>query len=205
MRKSISSLLLLSLVIPGISCRTSTPEKSEPPLVQKVKAFRAAKAAKDSTLTRSMLAPGAAQWFERKEGPGIPIKPSGEGVWSQWDRYFNARSEIESQSVDNNAVTVRIIEINDFYRLIERPATPVNVTYFFDSDERISGILVFRAEGERPKDRFDEFKAWAKKNRPEDLKELMPEGEIVPTLDRAQKWRVILNEWRQAVGLPVVE
>lgn len=94
-------------------------------------------------------------------------------------------------------------EINDFYRLTERGPTPVNLTYYFDPDEKITGILVFSAG--KTADRFEEFKKWAEKNRPADLKYLMPEGEIIPTLDRAQKWRVLLNEWRKSIGLPAIE
>lgn len=30
-------------------------------------------------------------------------------------------------------------------------------------------------------------------------------GEILPALERARKWRVVLNEWRKSIGLPVIE
>ena len=45
---------------------------------------------------------------------------------------------------------------------------------------------------------------WAQKNRPEELKYLMPEGKIIPSLERARRWRAILSEWRAATGLPPI-
>lgn len=174
------------------------------PLFQKIKTYRQANAEHDTTQARALLAQGAARWYEKKEGPGMLIKPAGKGPWSDWDEYFKGKSQIESYVVDSNRVTIRLMEINDYYRLIERGPAPVNLTYYFDADEKISGILVFSA-GEKKVDRFEEFKKWAEKNRADDLKYLMPKGEIIPTRDRAQKWREVLNEWRRSVGLPVIE
>lgn len=180
-------------------------EKSEEHfLVKKVNAYRQANADHDTARVQALLAKGAARWYEKKEGAGMPIKPAGKGPWSDWDEYFKGSSQVESYRVDSNQVTIRLMEINDFYRLIERGPAPVNLTYYFDADEKITGILVFSA-GKKTADRFDEFKKWAEKNRPDDLKYLMPEGEIIPTLDRAKRWRVVLNEWRGSVGLTAIE
>lgn len=142
--------------------------------------------------------------MKKKEGSSIPIKPAGKGPWSDWDEYFKGSSQVESCKVDSNQVTIRLMEINDFYRLIERGPAPTNLTYYFDTEGKSAGILIFR--NVKPKaDRFDEFKKWTEKNHPDDLKYLMPEGEIVPTLDRAKKWRVALNKWRKSIGLATIE
>ena len=173
------------------------------PLIKKVNAYRTASAEHDTARAQAMLAKGAARWYEKKEGPGMPIKLGGKDPWSDWDEYFKGSSEVESYKVDRNQVTIRLVEINDFYRLIERGPAPVNLTYYFDADEKITGILVFSAG--KQADRLGEFKKWAQKNRPQDLKYLLPEGKIVPTLDRAKKWREVLNEWRSSAGLPKIE
>ncbi len=179
-------------------------QSEDHPLLVKVKAYRQANAAYDSTQARALLAKGAACWYEKKEGPGSPIKPGGKGPWSDWDEYFKGSAQIESYQIDSSQVTLRLMEINDFYRLIERGRAPVNLTYYFDAHEKITGILVFSA-GEKKVDRFDEFKKWGEKNRPDNLKYLMPEGEVIPMPDRAKKWREVLNEWRRSVGLAVIE
>ncbi|MGH7457390.1 MAG: hypothetical protein ACRENG_38935, partial [bacterium] len=186
-----------------LSANLPQEKNEDPPLIKKVKAYRQANSEHDTALVQALLAKGAARWYEKKEGSGIPIKPAGKGPWSDWDEYFKGSSQVESYKVDSSQVTIRLMEINDFYRLIERGPAPVNLTYYFDADEKITGILVFSAG--KTADRFDEFKKWAAKNRPDDLKYLMPEGEIIPTLDRAKKWRSILNEWRKSLGLPVIE
>jgi hypothetical protein len=185
--------------------KKSPQEKSEDhPLIKKVNAYRQADADQDTARVQALLAKGAARWYEKKEGPGMPIKPAGKGPWSDWDEYFKGSSQVESYKVDSNQVTIRVMEINDFYRLIERGPAPTNLTYDFDAAGKIAGILIFRDD--KPiTDRFDEFKKWAEKNRPDDLKYLMPEGEIIPTLDRAKRWRRLLNEWRKSIGLLAIE
>ena len=198
-------LLLMGLVLLVVCPLLLLAQKNDAdhPLAQKVKVYRQAIADHDTARVQTMLAKGAAHWYEKKEGPGTLIKPAGKGPWSDWDAYFKGKSQIESYKVDSQQVTIRLLEINDFYRLTEHGPTAVNLTYYFDADEKITGILVFSAG--KTADRYEEFKKWAEKNRADDLKYLMPEGEIIPSLDRAQKWRAILNEWRKSVGLPAIE
>jgi|GEM_PF-6988640 len=47
---------------------------------------------------------------------------------------------------------------------IERGSASTNLTYYFDSEGKITGILIFR-DAKPIVDRLDEFKEWAKKNR----------------------------------------
>lgn len=203
--KTLQVLCLCTLwfcIFPADKTFPQVPSQDHP-LFKKVKTYRQANAESDTAQARALLAKGAARWYEKKEGPGTPIKPGGKGPWSDWDEYFKGQSQIESHTVDSNRVTIRLMEVNDYYRLIERGAAPVNLTYYFDADEKITGILVFSAG--KTADRFEEFKKWAEKYRPEELKFLMPEGEIIPTLDRAKKWRVVLNDWRRSAGLETIE
>ncbi len=194
----------LALLLFCASNILSQEKNEDHPLIKKVKAYRQANAEHDTARVQALLAKGAARWYEKKEGSGIPIKPAGKGPWSDWDEYFKGSSQVESCKVDSNQVTIRLMEINDFYRLIERGPAPTNLTYYFDTEGKSAGILIFR--NVKPKaDRFDEFKKWTEKNHPDDLKYLMPEGEIVPTLDRAKKWRVALNKWRKSIGLATIE
>lgn len=54
-------------------------------------------------------------------------------------------------------------------------------------------------------DRFAEFERWAREHRADEMENLQPDGRIVPDLERAQRWRKLLNEWRAATGLHAVE
>ncbi len=205
---AIATVVLRGKVLPRTTLSANSPQGEsadhDHPLIRKVKAYRQANAEHDTARVQALLAKGAARWYEKKEGPGTPIKPAGKGPWSDWDEYFKGKSEIESYKVDSNQVTIRLMEINDYYRLIERGPAPTNLTYYFNQEGKITGILVFR-DATPIKDRYEEFEQWAKKNRPADLPYLRPEGEIIPTLDRAKKWRAVLNEWRRSIGLPAIE
>lgn len=165
--------------------------------------YREAVSKGDSTGQRALLSDNARRWFETTEGDGFPIRPGAPGPWYHWDKFFNASSSVERADVHGDTVEMTLIETNDFYRLIDRKPTPTNVSYFLDSRHTITGILIARSF--RPVDRFDEFKEWARTHRSEDLKYLMPDGEIIPDLQRAKIWREILTVWRQEIGLAPIQ
>jgi hypothetical protein len=50
--------------------------------------------------------------------------------------------------------------------------------------------------------RLDEFREWARREHPEELEYVMPKGRIDPTADRAERFKLLLLEWRKAIGLP---
>ncbi|UCE02003.1 MAG: hypothetical protein JSW67_12165 [Candidatus Latescibacterota bacterium] len=97
------------------------------------------------------------------------------------------------------------LELNDWYRLVDRTPVPYLIYYFVDGENRVAGKLIQTIEGvERPPDRLPEFEAWAQKKYPGLLDELMPGGNIDPALEKAQLWKEKLLEWREEVGLPNV-
>ncbi len=70
--------------------------------------------------------------------------------------------------------------MNDFYRLIERSPQRFRATWWLDSAGKISGFLFEPRGAVVPGDRFDEFKAWARKEKPAELEYLMPGGRFDP-------------------------
>ncbi len=180
--------------------------QAEHPLIEKVKTYQEARKRGDDAITGAFFSEDSRIWFEKKEGQGRPRNKDGKGPWADWDKFFNAQSAYQDYRAEGRAVTVLAIETNDFYRLIDRPPSPVRLTYYFNAEGRVEGMLVASAKKDNaPKDRFDEFKEWAKRNRPRELEYLMPEGEIAPDLERAKRWLRILAEWRADAGLPPVK
>jgi hypothetical protein len=96
-----------------------------------------------------------------------------------------------------------VSEVNDWYRLVDRPPSEYFATYWLDERHRITGILIHQIPG-RPKaaDRLADFKAWARSKRPGLLEKLLPEGKIDPAEDKARLFRSALLEWRRDAGLP---
>ncbi|HUP48011.1 MAG TPA: hypothetical protein VNA04_04395 [Thermoanaerobaculia bacterium] len=100
--------------------------------------------------------------------------------------------------------TAVVRESNDYFRLLERGAVTNEITYYFDEQGRIDGLLI-RAAGERPPGRTAEFLAWARENDAEELAALMPDGEIDPSGDHPPRFRRLLERWRDAARLPPIE
>jgi hypothetical protein len=167
------------------------------PLVATVTKYREAKKRDDLATQRSLLAPGARMWFEKKEGEGSKLGEEGGGdPWKDWDDFFRSESKVEETVVDGRSVRLTMSETNDWYRLVERPPSRYYMTYDLDAQGRIASVLVHGIPGEKSKDRLPEFKEWAKANRPGLLEKLMPDGKLDPALDKAKLWKASLLEWR---------
>ena len=106
--------------------------------------------------------------------------------------------------MEGRSVRTTMSEINDWYRLVDRPPSRYHMTYYFDAAGKITGVLVHGIPGEpKPSDRLSEFQEWARANRPGLLERLMPEGKLDPALEKAKLWKASLLEWRKAAGLPI--
>ena len=132
-------------------------------------------------------------------------EPSGDGPWAEWDREMKSTSTTHEYTVNSNELVTVVSETNDYFKLLDRKSMPYLITYWFDEDERIEGMLISSLPKEpKNKGRFEEFKAWADEHHPGVLDELEPEGRIIPSKENAIRWRELLIEWRADVGLPEV-
>lgn len=150
---------------------------------------------------REMMAPDPRRWWEKRDGQGEPwrIGPESPGPWAAWDEHFRSEVELVEWKEDEGSATAVVRETNDYFRLLERGWVTNEITYFFDERDRIEGLLI-RAAGERPPGRTDEFLAWARVHDPEELATLMPGGEIDPSGGHPERFRRLLERWRQASG-----
>jgi len=187
-------VIALLVVSPFVACA------SESPLTEKVQKFQALCREHRLDAAAPMLSAHPRVWYEERSGEGEAWEPSSDR-WGEWDDHFRSRSEYRDWKEEGRSVSVTAWETNDFYLLLERGSQPTRLTWFFDEDGRIEGFLVTsRGMGQFP-GRRAEFKAWAREHRPEELEYLEPGGRIDPTGDRAPRYRMLLNEWRENVGL----
>jgi len=173
--------------------------------IWQVREFRRLVAGEWTEIARGFMAENPRRWYEERSGAGEAwdIAP-GAGRWSAWDREFRSQSEEIHWTGDTRVVTIRVREINDYDRLLERPPGETEIVYFLDARGRIEGSLV-RGVGVRAPGRAGEFLAWAERESPQELAYLRPGGEIDPTGDRPQRHRALLVRWRAAAGLPALD
>lgn len=152
-----------------------------------------------------MMSTDPRRWFAPREGEGQPWRVGpGTGPWSAWDDHFRSEGTVVAWRREDRSVTAIVRETNDYFRLLERGYVTSEITYFFDREGLIDGLLI-AAVGERSPGRTEEFLAWARENEPEELEALMPGGEIDPSGDHPQRFRALLNRWRVAAGLDPIE
>ena len=196
------AICLLCLV--GLLVAEAQEERSR---IEIVNAFRAARDAGDYELARSFLSDDPRVWYGAREGKGNPLKP-GAGRYAAWDDHFNGNSKLRPWTAEGNVVWTIAEETNDYYRLLERKdVSRYRISYFFDGEGRIEGSMISAADDQAPppRDRSDEFEAWATANDPDEWEYLRPGGKLDPTGDRAARTRLLLEAWRREIGLPLLD
>ena len=118
------------------------------PLERRLTDYRAAKKRGDYETAAKYLAQDARIWFDKKEGPGHPLRARG-GPYKDWDKEFRAVSTRRNVRVKGRSVTYISSEINDFYRLIERVPTDARVTYLLRRGKQDHRYVVCRAFAEK--------------------------------------------------------
>lgn len=175
------------------------------PLIARAMLFRSLLHAGEYDAARAMMSENPRRWFEVREGEGQEwTVGKRSGPWARWDTFFRKRTEVVDWTAGEDSASLTFRETNDYFRLLSRGWATNRVTYFFDDQRRISGMLI-EALGERPPGDTAEFLAWARAHHADELEALMPDGKIDPSGDHPERMRVLLDEWRTAAGLPAVE
>ncbi len=171
------------------------------PLKQTWQEYRQAKKDGDYQKAALYLVDDARIWFNKKEGPGHPLRAKG-GPYKDWDKEFRSNSRKENFRIKGRTLSYISYENNDYYRLIERIPSPARVTYYFDEDGKITGMLYagLTPRTQRPPDRFCEFEKWATKRYPGLL-----DSDEMDIPNNPKRWREVLTEWRADVGLLPIE
>jgi hypothetical protein len=204
------ALLTLALLTgTGLACGSAEREgegEAADSYVERAREFRALVARGDYTAARERMSEDPRRWWGSREGPGDPwtVGPDGNNPWAAWDDHFESTNEVLEWREGEASARVIIRETNDYFRLLERGWVTNEQTYYFDAAGLIEGWSI-RGVGERPPGKTDAFVAWARTHEPEELEALMPGGEIDPAGDHPERFRRLLNRWRQASGLPMIE
>jgi len=202
-------VVFVPLWLMAAGCRgpdTGVPVEDEPGrLVGRAQEFRRLLRQERWDEARAMMSENPRRWFAPREGAGQPWRiGSGTGPWSAWDEHFRTETGVVRWREGARSATVVVRETNDYFRLLERGSVINEITYFFDSESRIDGLLI-DGVGERPPGRTEEFLRWAREHEPGELESLMPNGEIDPSGDHPGRYRTLLERWRSSAGLPPIE
>ena len=131
--------------------------------IAKVQELMAARKAGDEAAASALMAADPRIWFDKRSGPGEPWGLVTK--WTHWDDYFHSRNDYSGFREAGDVVTADGTEINDFYRLIERPPQKFRATWWIDASGKVSGFLYEpRGSTAAVEDRFDQFKEWARKD-----------------------------------------
>ena len=193
--------LLTAMASTALPARSAEGDADGRTLVEQAIRFRTLVQRGDMDAARAMMAHGARRWWDRREGPGQPwtLDAASPGPWAGWDRHFRSKKVLAGWQASASSATAHIVERNDYYRLLERDAPTNRVTYFFDGEGRIEGLLIGGA-GPRDPGRTEEFLSWARAHEPAEIAALMPGGQIDPAGDHPIRFRRLLGRWRQATG-----
>lgn len=167
------------------------------PLVARVEAFCAARAAADTAALAALLADDSRVWYGSRDGDGVRRTIDGRGAWSDWDREMFATVETDEFVVNGRTVSAYVRESNDYYRLLERAPSQLRVSYTFDADDRIAETLV-EGRSSTVEDRLESFLAWAGAHHADELAVIRPGGRIAPSAENAKRWKALLRAWRQS-------
>lgn len=166
--------------------------------IETVQRFVQARQAKDEATYLQLVAPDMRIWYETKTGAGSPWNP--KSAWANWDDFFRGTKSFGPFRQDSNSVTVTVTETNDFFALIERPPSQVQLTWWLDANGKIKEYLVKSLSGDAVHDRLAEFQIWATRTDSSELAYLMPNGRINPEDDRPQRWKNFLLRWRETLN-----
>lgn len=195
--RTITGVVAFSAVAVSIACLAGCMH----PYRQTIDAYRAAKKVGDYKTASSYMADDARIWFGEKEGPGNALTAKG-GPYRNWDKEFHSTSTKKNYETGDHTLSYTSFEINDYYRMIDRTPTPARVTYYFNDDGKITGMLYrgLNPGKQRPPDRRCEFDRWVEKKYPG-----LIESEEMNIPNNPRRWRELLVEWRADVGLPAIE
>ena len=143
------------------------------------------------------------QWFDEKKGDPILIikNKKSSGKWKEWDLEMNASTYYDSIWFDKREKAVKgyFYENNDFYDLIGKGPTKTLRTFWFNDQNKLHEILIYWIPevNTTTSQHLEPIHEWALIHHPDEIEAIYPNGRIVPSVENAKRWKVLLNEYNR--------
>lgn len=141
-------------------------------------------------------------WFDTKENkPILRLKVNqSKGPWAAWDSVMNSQSTLDSiwYNESQTAVVALLAESNDFYRLLGKPPTICEMSFWFNSEGEISeGLMYWPPHKNNATDEFlQPVVDWAYQYDSTEISYLYKNEEIEPSAENAIRWKALLRNYQ---------
>lgn len=136
-------------------------------------------------------------YFEEKKGGGKD-KATALKSFENWDGPMNPDIQIYRYTVKHKTWMIWFNEQNDFTKAIGYPGWKGSMSITFDRKGLLEETIYFPDSTNAP---YKPFLLpaieWLRKNRPEELNEVYRDNKLIQTTASANKWKVLLNTWKQ--------
>jgi hypothetical protein len=131
---------------------------------------------------------------------GVMVKKGKAAVreLAEWDKVTNMHMTISNVEVTANSVTFKLVETNDWWKL-----AGVGEVCYDPCVMVFHSCLISEIRATMTQESLDAYAKvwpsiidWAEEHRDEELKGLLPGGAFVYGAEAAEKWIVLLREWR---------
>lgn len=119
---------------------------------------------------------------------------------AEWDKATNMHMTISNIEVSGDTVTCKLVETNDWWKL-----AGMGEVYYEPCVMIFRNGLISEMRTTMTQESLDAYAkvwpsiiSWAGEHRSEELKELLPGGTFIYGTEAANKWIVLLQEWRDA-------
>jgi hypothetical protein len=121
----------------------------------------------------------------------------------EWDFATNAHTAYSDVEVKGNTISATLTEQNDFYKSIGISERKYRFTFIYDEAGLIKESILEQALSKTPS--FDAALNpaldWARKERPQELSEIYPDGKFIYNRQMAKRWLALLRDWREATRI----
>jgi|SoiMethySBSTD1v2_1073268.scaffolds.fasta_scaffold01796_3 hypothetical protein len=166
-------------------------------LKERFEAYRRAYNQHDSKAVLSFLAPDYE--FKVAKSTYKVAKKDLSGLL-EWDFATNAHTTYSDVEEKGNAISAVLTEQNDFYKSIGISERKYRFTFIYSEAGLIKEAILEQALSDAAS-----FEAalkpaldWARKERPQELSEIYPEGRFIYNRQMAKRWLALLQDWRKA-------
>jgi hypothetical protein len=190
--QSLSSLPILMMV-----CFLSV---INPNLRERFEAYRRAYNRHDLKAVLSFLAP---EYEFKVANSTYKVAKKDIAGMLEWDFAANSHSAYSEVEVKGNTISAVLTEQNDFYKSIGISERKYRFTYIYNEAGLIKEAILEQALSDTAS--FDAALKpaldWARKERPQELSEIYPNGKFVYNTQMAKRWLALLRDWHKATRM----